>query len=165
MLCDLHRLPYCTHACYNGVCKGSPLFRPMPYGSPTHSLDYTQKSTRSTLALKLSAAPPIYPWVTATEGVYVKFAREKGGLQKKILNLSQFRPIALLPILNEHSHCTRFGLKLVTALYGHTLIMSKRHTGIWANIWEKVPNVLGTLRFYCATKLQVLGPLLNQTCP
>ena len=34
----LHRLPYCTHAWQNGVCKGSPLFRPMPYGNPTHSL-------------------------------------------------------------------------------------------------------------------------------
>ncbi len=29
-------------------------------------IDYTQKSTRSTLALKLSVAPPSYPWVTAT---------------------------------------------------------------------------------------------------
>ncbi len=30
-------------------------------------LDYTQKSTRSTLALKLSVSPPFYPWVTATK--------------------------------------------------------------------------------------------------
>ncbi len=29
-------------------------------------LDYTQKSTRSTLALKLSVAPPVYLWLTAT---------------------------------------------------------------------------------------------------
>ena len=29
-------------------------------------LDYTQKSTRSTLALKPSVSPPFYPWVTAT---------------------------------------------------------------------------------------------------
>ncbi len=28
---------------------------------------YTQKSTKSTLALKLSVSPPFYPWVTATE--------------------------------------------------------------------------------------------------
>ncbi len=34
-------------------------------GSPK-SLDYTQKLTRSTLALKLSVAPPVYHWVTAT---------------------------------------------------------------------------------------------------
>ena len=32
----------------------------------TPLIDYTQKSTRSTLALKLGVAPPIYPWVTAT---------------------------------------------------------------------------------------------------
>ena len=32
MLCDLHSLPYCTHAWYDGVCKGS------PYGNPTRSL-------------------------------------------------------------------------------------------------------------------------------
>ncbi len=31
-----------------------------------YSLDYTQKLTRSTLALKLSVSPPYYPWVTAT---------------------------------------------------------------------------------------------------
>ncbi len=30
------------------------------------SLDYTQKSTRSTLALEPSVSPPFYPWVTAT---------------------------------------------------------------------------------------------------
>ncbi len=35
-------------------------------GSP-QSLDYTQKLTRSTLALKLSVSPPYYPWVTATQ--------------------------------------------------------------------------------------------------
>ncbi len=29
-------------------------------------IGYTQKSTRSTLALKLSVAPPVYLWVTAT---------------------------------------------------------------------------------------------------
>ena len=29
-------------------------------------MDYTQKSTRSTLAFKLSVAPPVYVWVTAT---------------------------------------------------------------------------------------------------
>ena len=28
--------------------------------------NYTQKSTRSILALKLSVARPVYPWVTAT---------------------------------------------------------------------------------------------------
>ncbi len=38
MVVNLHRLPYCTHAWYNGVCQGSPLFRPMPYGNPTRSL-------------------------------------------------------------------------------------------------------------------------------
>ncbi len=29
-------------------------------------VDYTQKSTRSTLAMKLSVSTPVYPWVTAT---------------------------------------------------------------------------------------------------
>ncbi len=36
-------------------------------GSP-QSLDYTQKSTKSTLALKLNVSRPFYPWVTATMG-------------------------------------------------------------------------------------------------
>ncbi len=45
-LCCVHR---------SGSISGSPL-----------SLDYTQKSTRSTLALKLGVAQPVYLWVTAT---------------------------------------------------------------------------------------------------
>ena len=32
-------------------------------------LGFTQKLTRSTLALKLSVSPPYYPWVTVTEGM------------------------------------------------------------------------------------------------
>ena len=31
-----------------------------------YHLDYTQKLTRSTSALKLSVSPTFYPWVTAT---------------------------------------------------------------------------------------------------
>ncbi len=34
----------------------------------------TQKSTRSTLALKPSVSPPFYPWVTATENTQITIA-------------------------------------------------------------------------------------------
>ena len=62
-----------------GLCFGNCFSDPLPLRSHLNSppfgvcfgdsqvlIDYTQKSTRSTLAFKLSVAPPVYIRVTAT---------------------------------------------------------------------------------------------------
>ena len=54
----------------HGLCFGCCFSDPLPLCSlkdgPPIRVRYTQKLTRSTLALKLSVSPPYYPWVTAT---------------------------------------------------------------------------------------------------
>ncbi len=60
----------CFGYCFSGQLPLRSHFNSPPFGVSFREslvlIDYTQKSTRSTLALKLSAAPPICPWVTAT---------------------------------------------------------------------------------------------------
>ncbi len=58
---------------------------------PLIVLGYTQKLTRSTLALKLSVSPSFYPWVTATLGsdfyaskaYFIWYSDGQGGMEWK----------------------------------------------------------------------------------